>query len=123
MTFTFGLPKNSTIGIGPNEGKIKLYFKSQVNVRRSNLSYEFLTFVADIGGYLGLLLGFSVLDVTNILKQICVYYWRIFQDKVTKEQILQKSLNIEKKKSAVDELAKSTMRINKRTYSVYTIHN
>ena len=120
MTFTFGLPKNSTVGIGPDQGLIKLYFKSQINVRRSNLDYSILEFVADIGGYLGLLLGFSLLDITSVLKQAFVYYWQVIQARVKKDQILP---IISEKKKPVEELTKSSLKINKKTYSVYTVQS
>ena len=120
MTFTFGLPKNSTVGIGPDEGLVKLYFKSQINVRRSNLDYDLLDFVADIGGYLGLLLGFSLLDITSILKKAFVYYWQVIQARVKKDQILP---IISEKKKPMEELTKSSLKINKKTYSVYTVQS
>ena len=48
----------------------KLYFKSQVQVQRSVLSYSETSLLAEVGGYIGLLLGFSLLDVARILKKI-----------------------------------------------------
>ena len=116
LTFSFGLPKYSDVDIAKDEGFIKLYFKSQINVRNSMLSYDIETFVADIGGYLGLLLGFSLLDVTRVIKQIFSYYWDIIQSKV-KQQSLQRSSDLDK-----TAISTSTLKINKKTYSVYTIN-
>ena len=113
MTFTFGLAKYSTTDIGPDEGLIKLYFKSQINVRKSMLSYDFAAFVADIGGYLGLLLGISLLDATRVVKKIFSFYWQWIQTKV-------KQQNLPKITEA--NISRSTLKINTKTFDVYTIN-
>ena len=69
MSLTFGIPIISKIDIGKNEAYMKLYFKNQINVRSSIYSYSIPSLIADIGGYLGILLGFSLLDLCFIVKQ------------------------------------------------------
>ena len=51
----------------PNESFIKLYFKSSVNVKENIFAYTGITLFAEMGGYLGLLLGFSILDLTKVV--------------------------------------------------------
>ena len=76
MGINFGIPIRSTLDIGKNEAYMKLYFKNLVNVRTSIYSYSISSLIADIGGYLGLLLGFSVLDLTHLFKtQFFVPSW------------------------------------------------
>ena len=81
MGINFGIPIRSNIGIGKKEAYMKLYFKNQINVRTSIYSYSIPSLVADIGGYLGLLLGFSVLDLAGIFKS---EYWKTSWFSLTK---------------------------------------
>ena len=59
---------------------VKLYFKQQIITRKSLPSYTMLSVIADVGGYLGLLLGFSLLDLSWVIKKIifCIF-WKIRQ--------------------------------------------
>ena len=43
----------------------KLYFKNIVKVTEDYLSYTFLSMIAEIGGYAGLMIGFSILDFVS----------------------------------------------------------
>lgn len=65
----YGIPDDSDNKI-KQEAYIKLYFKQQINSRKSTYSYEGDSVIADIGGYLGLLLGFSLLDITMVIEKI-----------------------------------------------------
>ena len=72
MDIIFGIPiisvdidKNN-----PKQSTMKMYFKKMIQVRRSYLAYSIISMFAEIGGYLGLLLGYSLLDLTNILNKI-----------------------------------------------------
>ena len=69
MDVFYGIPVESDNNI-KEEAFTKLYFKQQINSRRSTYSYESDSVIADIGGYLGLLLGFSLLDITIIIEQL-----------------------------------------------------
>ena len=44
-------------------GYVRMYFGAKVVVKRSVLDYTWLSAVAEIGGYAGLLLGVAVVDV------------------------------------------------------------
>ena len=64
MDIFLGLPH---IGKEPQHGNgslIKLYFKSHVKVKSMIMYYDFAVMVADIGGYIGLFLGMSLVDLT-----------------------------------------------------------
>ena len=43
---------------------ILLYFKTSVKVKRTIFDYDFLTLVAELGGYTGLLIGISLVEST-----------------------------------------------------------
>ncbi len=50
------------------QGAITLFFKRNVWVTRARHAYSFLSMVAEIGGYLGLLLGVSILQAAQAAK-------------------------------------------------------
>ena len=52
---------------------IKLYFKTQITVRRSFLDYTSLSLFGEVGGYIGLLLGFSFFDLTFLAQKVILY--------------------------------------------------
>ena len=47
-----------------SEAYIKIYIKSHVKVKSVILYYDMTTLVADVGGYIGMLLGVSLVDLT-----------------------------------------------------------
>ena len=68
MEINFGFPivdKND-----PEEALLKMYFKSHIHVRRNMLAYSLTSLFAEVGGYIGLLLGFSLLDLTKLVKNL-----------------------------------------------------
>lgn len=67
MGIIFGYP---ILDNNSNEAFVKMYFKSHVNVRRNILAYSATNLWAEVGGYIGLLLGFSLLDLTKLVKNI-----------------------------------------------------
>ena len=71
MGIYFGFP---VIASGSEkEAFVKLYFKNQINVQRSRLAYDSLSLFAEISAYFGILLGFSALDINNIIKRLVFY--------------------------------------------------
>ena len=48
------------------KGSMKIYFKSMVKIKQTVYDYSFLSFIAELGGYTGLLLGVSILDLTSL---------------------------------------------------------
>ena len=64
MDIFLGLPIIDSVGNDPNEAYMKLYFKSKIKVKTMVLYYDATTFAAEIGGYIGMLLGVSLIDIT-----------------------------------------------------------
>ena len=80
--FIYEAKKNSS-------GSITLYFKKLITIRESHLKYEAGSLFAEIGGYTGLLLGVSVLDISKIIG----YCW----DRIKTCTIIQKVKQILRK--------------------------
>ena len=53
---------------------LKIYLKSAVKTKSAVLDYTFLSLVAEVGGYVGLLLGVSVVKITVNLNTFCAQY-------------------------------------------------
>ena len=60
--------------------EVRFSFPEKIKIYQEVESYEFLDLVADLGGYLGLTLGLSLLDITgpvnNIITTITGYFRR-----------------------------------------------
>ena len=78
MDIIFGIPIIEMDN--PKKSTMKMYFKKMIQVRRSYLAYSIISMFAEIGGYLGLLLGYSLLDLTNILDTI--FNWMSMMKKI-----------------------------------------
>ena len=65
MDVFLGLPDIDT-GSG-DEAYIRLYLKTDIKIKSIILYYDSNTLFAELGGYLGMLLGFSLLDFTTIV--------------------------------------------------------
>ena len=50
--------------------EVAFRFPDKINIFKEVESYEFLDLVADLGGYLGLTLGLSLLDITGPINNI-----------------------------------------------------
>ncbi len=46
---------------------IKMYVKSTVKTKKTVYDYTFLSLIAEIGGYTGLLLGVSCVNLTSLI--------------------------------------------------------
>ena len=55
-----------------NEAYIKIYLKSSVKSREFVPDYTFLSMLAEIGSYTGLLLGVSLVHITSLIDRIFV---------------------------------------------------
>ena len=51
----------------PNVAHVKMYLRSTVKSKKTVLDYTWLSMVAEIGGYTGLLLGVSVVNITSLV--------------------------------------------------------
>lgn len=95
MGIIFGYPVlDQTV---PNEAYVKLYFKSHVNVRRNILAYSATNLWAEVGGYIGLLLGFSLLDLTKLIKGLSDGSWRIRKPRGVQSSRPPKTISIDVK--------------------------
>ena len=62
-----------------NETYVKFYIKEQIPVRKSHLSYSVVTLLAALGGYVGLIIGVSLMDIVSVIDQIFAKCVRKFQ--------------------------------------------
>ena len=60
----FGLPFIDNKDNPDNEAYIRLYLKTKIKVKSVVLYYDFTTLIAELGGYIGMFLGVSLVDVT-----------------------------------------------------------
>ena len=65
--------------------EVRFSFPEKIKIYQEIESYEFLDLMADLGGYLGLTLGLSLLDITgpvnNIITTITGYFGRTIIDR------------------------------------------
>ena len=64
MEIFLGFPLVNNGQGAENEAYIKIYIKSNIKVKSVILYYDITSLVADIGGYIGMLLGLSLVDLT-----------------------------------------------------------
>ena len=66
MAFTLGFPVYDSYQ-DSNQSRVKIYFKSRISERRNTVTYDGVTLLAEIGGYMGLFLGISLLHIVEYL--------------------------------------------------------
>ena len=49
------------------DSQVKFYFYNRVKVVKSYYAYSGLSLIAEIGGYIGLFLGVSINQITNLI--------------------------------------------------------
>ena len=64
---TYGIPDKQPYSKGNHH--LKLYFKTNISVKKSIAAYDFRNFLAEIGGYMGMFLGVSLMDSYMILRR------------------------------------------------------
>ena len=62
MDIFLGLPFTSSHS-NEKEAYFKIYLKTAVKVKKTVLDYDYLTMIGEFGGYTGLLLGISLVDI------------------------------------------------------------
>ena len=67
MDIWFGIPVVDELVGEPNKAKLRIYFKKKLQVRKSYIAYTGVSLFAEIGGYLGLLLGISFMDIVRVI--------------------------------------------------------
>ena len=71
MNIFMGLPSIDSRPTNPSkQAYIKLYMKSSVKVKSVIMYYDRSTFAAEIGGYVGMLMGMSVMDFTMMCNTV-----------------------------------------------------
>ena len=53
-----------------NLTKLTLFFNQEIKVIESQFLYSELSMVAEIGGYVGLFLGFSIYQITDLMDYV-----------------------------------------------------
>ena len=53
-----------------NETYVRFYIKDQIKVMKSYLSYTEVSLLAEVGGYVGLLLGVSLMNITSLIDKL-----------------------------------------------------
>ena len=57
-----------------NEAYVKFYIKDQIQVKKSHLSYSEVSLLAEVGGYVGLLLGVSLMDIASVFEKVFTFF-------------------------------------------------
>ena len=71
MAFTLGFPVYDSYQDN-NQSRVKIYFKSRISERRNIVTYDGVTLLAEIGGYMGLFLGISLLHIVEYLLTVII---------------------------------------------------
>ena len=66
---SLGLPKIDDTDNNMNEAYIRMYPKAQIKMKTTVLYYDFTTLAAEIGGYAGICLGVSLVDIVRRIKE------------------------------------------------------
>ena len=74
MTILFSI-SDQTNG-NDNEAYAKIYFKNHIKVSKSFIGYTEISLMAELGGYIGLLLGISLMDISSIANYIINYCYK-----------------------------------------------
>ena len=63
------LPSDTTL-TGLNTGALSVSFKELITISKDQYFYTWLNFVAEFGGYVGLFLGYSVLQASDVIDKL-----------------------------------------------------
>ena len=55
---------------GLNSGTLSVSFKELITISKDHYYYTWLNFVAEFGGYVGLFLGYSVLQASDLIDKL-----------------------------------------------------
>lgn len=70
MQIRFAGLDSTTDNGNENETYVKFYIKNQIQVRESHLSYTEVSLLAELGGYIGLIIGVSLMDIATFIDKI-----------------------------------------------------
>ena len=78
VKYSFGGQKIESYDTGNEQksvpGALTLYFQHDIKVSKSYWSYSVLSLLAEVGGYVGLFLGISVQQVSNVFEKLLMHY-------------------------------------------------
>ena len=57
-----------------NEAYVKFYIKDEIQVKKSHFSYSEVSLLAEVGGYVGLLLGVSLMDIASLFDKMLKFF-------------------------------------------------
>ena len=70
MTIIFTVSDVDQNNDNKNEAYAKIYFKNHIKVSKSIVGYTEISLMAELGGYIGVLLGISLMDISSIVNFI-----------------------------------------------------
>lgn len=65
-----GLPFNGDSIVNEETGQLTIYLKSTTKLSKMVLDYPWVTMLAEIGGYTGLILGISLVNITKVIAKM-----------------------------------------------------
>ena len=68
--FHLGIPDVHEANNEKNEAYLNLYLNAEVPIKTTILYYEFIELAAEIGGFVGMILGISLIDIAKSLSSI-----------------------------------------------------
>ena len=68
LTLTDSVDYVSNEGFGKADTSLELNFENVIKVNKGYYAYSELSLIAEIGGYVGLFLGVSVNQITNLIE-------------------------------------------------------
>ena len=69
-----GLPVIDSDDNPSNEAYVKLYLKTEIRIKKVVIYYDSTTFAAEVGGYVGMFLGVSLVDLAILLRVLSIYF-------------------------------------------------
>ena len=74
MEIYFGLPNSQPIG--KQSFHLRLNFKNNIQIKHSQKAYPQESLFAELGGYLGIFVGSSLLDVYGLIGKVLKFIYR-----------------------------------------------
>ena len=72
MRVQFAGHDNMDSNADDNEAYVKFYIKDEIEIKKSRISYTEVSLLAEVGGYVGLFLGASLMDIASLLNKLFV---------------------------------------------------
>ena len=79
--FLFRLPVIDSDDNPNSEAYVKLYFKTRLRIKKIVIYYDTTTLTAEIGSYVGMFLGVSLVDLAILFSSFCLSLFKNSTDK------------------------------------------